>query len=267
MGRAIDTILAYATAGAAAAFPTALAATNGDSLQIRSFNDQKQAWVQAIIYSAGGGQLAQVKSPLMHDNVTGFTFQPGEVPSQFMLPPEYGISLQPNDNLSANGAIAAAGTITMGIVVYYEDVKGADAQLVNWADIKGMIKYTKSVQVQLGAIAVGAWTDTPITNTENQLHANKYYAVIGYQVDPAVDIIGFKGVATGNLRACGPGPVSSLDISEYFIALSEKSGRPCIPVFNSNDRQAFYVSAANHAAVAANGATVLPVVCELLREP
>lgn len=267
MGRALDTILAFSTQAAAAAFPTALAAASGDSLQIRSFNDQKKAWIQAAIYSGGGGTLAQIKSPLMHDNVTGLTWQPGEIPSQFMLPPEYGIHLQPNDTLIVNGAIAAAGTIVMGIVVYYEDVKGADAQLVNWEDIKGLIKYTKSVQVNLGAIAVGAWTDTPITNTENQLHANKYYAVLGYQVDPAVDIVGFKGVATGNMRACGPGPVSSLDISEYFLYLSQQSGRPCIPVFNSNDRAAFYVSAANHAAVAANAAAVFPIVCELTRQP
>lgn len=267
MGRAIDTILAFATEGAAAAFPVALAATNGDNLQIRSFNDQKSAWIQSVIYSAGGGALAQIKSPLMHDNNTGFTWQPGEVPSAFMLPPEYGVRLQPNDTIAANGAIAAAGTITMGIVVYYEDVKGAEGQFVNWADIRGTIKYTKSVQVQLGAIAVGAWTDTPITATENQLHANKYYAVLGYGVDPAVDIVGIKGVATGNMRACGPGPVSTLDISSYYIYLSEHSGRPCIPVFNANDRQAVYISAAHHAAVGAQGASVYPLVAELTREP
>lgn len=267
MGRAIDTILAFSTQAAASAFPTVLGTATGDSLQVRSFDRSKVATMQAIIYSAGGAQMAQVRSPLMHDNVTGLTFQPGEVPSLFMLPPAQGVRLRPVDTIVANGAIAAAGTIVMGIVNYYEDLDGADALLYSWADIKGLVKYTKSVQVQLGAIAVGAWTDTLLTATENQLHADEYYAILGYGVDPAIDIVGFKGTATGNLRICGPGPVSTLDISNYFIYLSEQTGRPCIPVFNSNDRTAFYVSAANHAAVAAQAAAVYPIVVQLTRKP
>ena len=267
MGRAVDTVLAFATAGAASPFPTTLAPATGDSLSVRSFNPARKAFLQSIIYSAGGGQKARVQSPLMHDNVTGLTFQPGEVPSQWMLPPEASVELRPTDTLSAFGAIAAAGTIVMGLVNYYEDIDGVSASLFNWAEVRGNIDYVKSFEVDLGAIAVGAWTDTLITATENQLHADKYYAVLGYEVNPAVDIVGFKGSATGNLRVCGPGPVSSLDIAEYFITASEKTGRPMIPVFNSNDRTAFYVSAANHAAVGGGAASVYPIVAQLSRRP
>lgn len=267
MGKAVDTVLAFATAGAASAFPTALAAAPGDNLSVRSFDSSKKAYIQSLIYSAGGGQLVRVQSPLMHDNVTGLTFQPGEVPSQFSLPGDLSVEIKPTDTIQASGAIAAAGTITLGIVNYYEDLDGADAKLYNWSDLRGMIRYVKSVQVQLGAIAVGAWTDTLFTATENQLHADEYYAILGYGVDPAVDIVGFKGSATGNLRICGPGPVSTLDISEYFIYMNERTKRPFIPVFNSNDRTAFYVSAANHAAVAAQAASVYPIVAQLTRRP
>lgn len=267
MGRAIDTVLAFATAGAASPFPTALAATTGDSLSVRSFDRTKKAYLQSVIYSAGGGQLGRVASPLMHDNVTGLTFEPAEVPANWELPPEGAVELRPTDTISAFGGIAAAGTIVMGLVNYYEDLDGADGKFFNWADIRGLVRYIKSFQVSLGAIAVGAWTDTLITTTENQLHADEYYAILGYQCSAAVDIVGFKGSATANLRVCGPGPVSSLDISEYFITFSEKSGRPCIPVFNANDRTAFYVSAAAHAALAANAESVFPIVAQLTRRP
>lgn len=268
MGRAIDTVLAFSTQAALSAFPTPLAPTTGDSLSIRSFDRTKKAYLQAVIYSSNAaGQKARVTSPLVHDNVTGLTWSPGEAPSQWMLPPEGAVELRTVDTLSVSGQCGAATTITMGLVNYYEDLDGADARLFSWSDIRGMIRYIKSVEVSLNAIAVGAWTDTPFTNTENQLHADEYYAILGYQVQPSVDIVGFKGSATGNLRVCGPGPVSSLDIAEYFITFSEKSGRPCIPVFNANDRTAFYVSAANHAAIAGGAAEVFPIVAQLTRRP
>ena len=43
-----------------------------------------------------------------------------------------------------------------------------------------------ALTAQLNAIAVGAWTDTLITATENQLHANASYAVLGYTVYPSL---------------------------------------------------------------------------------
>lgn len=263
MGHAVDTVLAFSTQAGASAFPTLLAAAPGDSLGVRAFPQTSKAWAHSLIYSAGGGQQFRIQSPLLHDNVSGLTFQPGEVPSLFMLPPEAGIELSPVDVLQLSGACAGATTITAGVVNYYEDVRGADAQLVHWRDIKDNIKYFKSFQVSLGAIAVGAWTDTLITTTDNQLHSDTDYAVLGYQVDPAVDIVGVKGAFTGNMRNCGPGPVQSIDIANYYLRMNEYWDKPYIPVFNANDRFAIYVSAANHAAVAANAASVYLMVAQL----
>lgn len=267
MGRAIDTVLAFSTQAAASGFPTALAATPGDSLTVRSFNRTSKTQLQSIIYSAGGGVKARVASPLMHDNVTGLTFQPAEVPSQFMLPPGAGVDLSPVDTITAQGQCAAATTITMALQIYYEDLDGVEARLFNWADVRSLIKYVKSVEVSLSAVAVGAWTDTPITNTENQLHADEYYAVLGWESNVAVDVIGFKGSATGNLRIAGPGTTETLDVSNYFVYIAERTGRPCIPVFNANDRTAFNVSAANHAALAGGAAECYPILAQLTRRP
>ena len=261
---AIDTVGAFSTQGAAAAFPTALAAVPGDSLAVRNFPTGQFAGVEAVIYSAGGGQKVRVQSPLLHDNVTGLTWQPGEVPAQFLVPRELQIAVQPLDQIQVQGAIAAAGTITGALQVYYDQLPGVAARLHSWGDISGNIKYIKSFEVDLLAVAVGAWTDTLFTATENQLHAGKDYAILGYDVNPAVDVVGFKGSFTGNLRICGPGPVSTLDITEYFIRMSELNAKPYIPVFNANDRFACYVSALNHAAIAGGAASVYPIVAELL---
>jgi hypothetical protein len=264
MGLAVDTILAFSTQAGAAAFPTALAATVGDSLTIRATVGESKAHIEAIITgSDAGGNKFRVTSPLLHDNVTGLTFKPGENPSPFLLPLETSLEVNEQDTLSAFGQCGAATTITMGIVVMYENLRGTAADLYRWSDIAPDIKTYKSVEVSGSAIAVGAWTDTSITATEDQLHADKSYAVIGYDVNPAVDIVGVKGVATGNLRMCGPGPNSSLRISDYFVAQSIENNMPYIPVFQANDRKAFFVSAANHAALGGGAYEVMLLVAEL----
>ncbi|MGH3971311.1 MAG: hypothetical protein ACRDTV_25220, partial [Mycobacterium sp.] len=230
---AIDTVGFFATEGAAAAFPTALAAVPGDSLSIRNFPNGQTAAMSALIYDAGGSERIRVVSPNLHDNQTGLTFEPLEKPAQFLLPQESAVNLVANDTLSLYGGIAAAGTITGAMQIYYSQLPGIQARLHSWGDISGNVRYFKSVEVDLGAIAVGAWTDTLITTTENQLHANKDYAVLGYQCSEAVDVVGVKGSATGNLRVCGPGASSTLDITEYFVFMSEMQKTPYIPVFNS----------------------------------
>lgn len=261
---AIDTIGVFSTQGAASPFPTALGAIPGDSLSVRNFPAGQYAQIEALVYSAGGGQRVRVVSPNLHDNQTGLTFEPAEVPAQFLVPQDASVQLQANDQLSVYGGIAAAGTITGALQVYYSQLPGISARLHSWGDISGNYKYIKSVEVDLNAIAVNAWSDTLITVTENQLHANKDYAVLGYQCSAAIDVVGVKGSATGNLRVCGPGATSTLDISEYFVYMSERNNLPYIPVFNSDDRFAFYVSALNHAAVAGGADHVYLILAELI---
>lgn len=261
---AIDTVAFFSTQGAAAAFPTALAAAPGDSLSIRNFAAGQSASMNALIYSAGGGERVRVVSPNMHDNQTGLTFEPAEVPAHFLIPQNGSVNVVANDTLSVYGGIAAAGTIAGAMQIYYSKLPGIDARLHSWGDISGNVRYYKSVEVDLAAIATGAWTDTLITTTENQLHANKDYAVLGYEVSAAIDVVGVKGSATGNLRVCGPGATSTIDTSEYFVYMSEKQNTPYIPVFNSDDRFAFYVSAFNHAAVAGAADHVYLVLAELI---
>lgn len=264
MGIAVDTILAFNTQAGAGAFPQALAAAPGDSLTIRSTNGQSKGHIEALICASNTtGQKFRITSPLLHDNVTGLTIFSAENPAPYLLPAEIAVDVSSQDTILAYGACAAATTITMGLVVAYDDLRGAQADLYRWSDLKGNVKSVKSVEVSLGAIAVGAWTDTLITATENQLHADSSYAVLGYDTNVGVDIVGVKGIATSNLRMCGPGPGSSLDISSYFVYQSEKSNRPYVPVFQANDRNSFYVSAANHAALGGGAAEVSLLVAEL----
>lgn len=261
---AIDTVAVYATEGAASAFPTALAAANGDSLTVRNFPAGQSAYLNDLVYSAGGAEKVRIVSPNLHDNQTGLTFEPANAPSRFLIPPGISVPLQANDTLTVDGGIAAAGTIVAGLQIYYTQLPAISQRLHMWGDIKGNIRFIKSVEVDLSAIAVGAWTDTLITATENQLHSNKDYAVLGYQCSQAVDLVGVKGSATGNLRVCGPGSTQTNDLTDYFVMMSEALSLPYIPVFNSDDRTAFYVSAFNNSAVTSGTAKAYLVMAELI---
>lgn len=263
-GKAIDTILAFSTQAGAGAFPQTLAATTGDSLVVRGTVGESKAHLMAAVFkSDAAGNEFRITSPLLHDNVTGLTFVAPENPTIFSVPEPTSVELNEQDTLVVQGQSGAATTITAGLVIYYDDLRGTDADLHHWSDIKDDIKFIKSVQVQLGAIAVGAWTDTLITATEDQLHADASYAVLGYTVSPAVALVGIKGVATGNLRACGPGFAQTLEISDYYIKMSQEHNMPYVPVFQANDRRAFFVSAADSVARANQAVTVSLVVAQL----
>jgi len=264
-GKAVDTVLVSATVAGASAFPTNLPATGvGDSLVVRGTVGESQAHLMAFITkSDAAGNEFRITSPLLHDPNTGLTLFAADNPAIFNVPEYTSVTLNEQDTLTVQGQAGAATTITAGLVIAYDDIRGTDAQLFRWHDIKDDIKFLKAVQVGLGAIAVGAWTDTLITNTENQLHANSSYAVLGYEVFPATALVGVKGIATGNLRMCGPGAAQTVSITDYFVEMSEYHQTPYIPVFQANDRFSFYVSAADSVARAANAVNVSLWVAEL----
>ena len=86
------------------------------------------------------------------------------------------------------------------------------------------------------------WTDTLLTTTDNLLRANTDYAILGYATDLLCGAVAFKGPDTSSVRVGGPGKVGHEFTDNYFVKLSNDTGRPNIPVFNSANAGASYVS-------------------------
>lgn len=264
---AIDTILydVHNATGAAIGVTNATVA-NGDSATVRYFPPTSPAYLEAISVQASGTRIARITSPLMHDNVTGLTFNTAEQPSSFLLPQEIGQPLNAGDTLTV-GLDAAATSDSLAVLFnYYTQLPGASARLVSWGDISGIVKSIKAMEVDCTTSAtIGQWSDTVITTTENQLHARTDYAVLGYASSVAVVAVAVKGQDTGNLRVGGPGVITAFDTTDYFVQMSNLHGRPHIPVFSADNRGSFYVStAANTASVATKTTLILAELTQQL---
>ncbi|HVD03181.1 MAG TPA: hypothetical protein VNF75_03475 [Candidatus Dormibacteraeota bacterium] len=248
MGLAIDTVLAEVTM-ATAAVSAAMTPATGDSFTVRSFAATDRGILEQLITKAAHTMTLNVKSPMFHDNVEGIQVISAQAPGVHDLPQDVGQPLTPQDTLSVIGFGTASDVLVALMVNYYTNLLGASARLHNWGDLAGNIKSMKVLEVACTSNATaGQWEDTVITTTENLLHANTDYAVLGYLTDVAVAAVGIKGQETGNLRICGPATVLTQDTTDYFIRQALRSGRPHIPVFNSANAGSVYASCCDSAA-------------------
>lgn len=254
MGLAFDAVLCEATlaaAGTAAASTTA----SGDSLAVRNFAPTDSAYLEQIILAGPDATSIGVKSPLFHDNVEGILLTPGESPSVYSMPAQAEQPLRPQDQLTVTlGASAASAAIGV-LLNYYTNLPGAAARLHSWADIMPLVKNIKAIKVACTSSAtIGAWSDTVSTTTEDLTHANTDYAVLGFSSNVDLGAMAIKGIDTGNLRCACPGTTSEFPTTEFFVRLSDKTGRPHIPVFNSANKNNTFVS------VCAGAASVVATV-------
>lgn len=244
MPLAIDTVGLYLTNGTTVAETlTDVSVSSGDSLSVRNFVPPATARLEAVFVDGTSKDQTRILSPKFHDNVTGITYGPAEQPAQFLMPRVTGQMLTPSDTLVVKTGAAASSSSIVALLNYYSDLPGSAARLHMWGDISGLQKSYKTWEVDVTTSAtIGTWEDTLINTTDSQFHAGSDYAILGFQLDTAVACVGVKGQETGNLRICAPGTTDTLDISEYFVTMSDRHGTPHIPVFNADNKGSFYVS-------------------------
>ena len=262
MGVAFDTV-AFSAANPTATFGTvAPTVASGDSFTVRAYPVQTAlARLFRVIRQGVTTGGVRVLSPLLHDNVRGITILTTETPAVFAFPREVQQILRPQDTLVVQLSGGAAETDAGALLIYYSDLPGASARLYSPADIGPRIKSIKPLEVDFTTVVAGTgWLDTVITATEDLTHANTDYAVLGYTCDTACTAVGIKGIDTSNLRVCGPGSTSSLVTGDYFWENSVRENLPMIPVFNSANKGATFVSAF---AVAAAATKVILNLAEL----
>lgn len=260
---------------AIASFQTTVASTlaagvmaTGDSATVRNFPNTAHACIVDVGYDdVTSPQAWRVRSPLLHDNVRGIQFTPGVTTPSSLLP---GFALQevePQDQLTFELSTAAGTGKALAILsLYYSQLPGAMSRLYSPGDIGPLVDNIKPVYVAVGSGAntAGQWFDQVITTTENLLHANTDYAVLGMILDVAVAGLAIRGADTGNLRCFVPGGTNNPYGAQYFWRKSLETGLPLIPVINAANAGSTFFSVISSAATAA-ASTGQIILAELSR--
>jgi hypothetical protein len=238
MGLAMEMISGRATAPSSTL--TALTMAAGNSLTIRNTaltTDIRLIEMWALNNAAG---IFRVRSPKLHDNVQGIRYRIDAADAVALMPEGSWQKLTPQDTLIAEiSGSAVGGQIEQGqMLIWYSDLPGSNARLVNWADIVNRIVNYIPVEVAITPGSAGGYSgQVAINSTFDLLQANTDYALLGGVVDVKCAAVRVQSPDFANFGVGFPGFLPFRNhTAEWFKALNQALGVPCIPVFNSANK-------------------------------
>lgn len=233
--------------------PTAFAAmgnNTGNSNIIRAASATSKVHLLTAWGNATGQAInVRARSPLLHDNQQGLRFHIQVDNVNCLLDPKMPTRLYTQDTLLIESqsivADAATNVHMFSMLVFYEDLPGISANLVSPEYLMSKRETTMASENTLATTTTGDYGgEEAITIELNQFKANTWYALSGYTCDVNAGTIRYRGVDTGNLGVGGPANADDgFFTMNFFVWLAERSGKPCIPVFNSANAGAVLIDA------------------------
>lgn len=236
MGKALIVDAGVATVAAGPVL-TAVTAGAGSTFTVRNSSFTNNIYLlDTWRESAHKGEL-QITSPKIVPVSNGIRFQTPTGLADFLLPGPPFQSLTPQDNLTISDNGTAADVDLIAIQSYYEDLPGIEMNLKMPGDIAGQTDFVFAWPVAVTTSGTaGAQGSTVITATIDSSSANLWYALLGYVVDVAVGCVGLSGVDTSQSFIGGPGDIDPRFTRQYFADLSNRTGLPCVPLFNASNK-------------------------------
>jgi hypothetical protein len=243
------------------AFADALTANSGDSLSVANYGAGSARVLEAwAIDNASVLEISWLytRPEATHDQqrgvrrmIPGTTY--GAVAARGALPVLAGfetIDVFKSDTATINVSGTAADNVVMSYVIEYDDLPGASAMFINAGQLQGMQKSALGIRVDAVASGTaGAYGATRAINADDdRLHANTWYAILGWTTQIAVTTISLIGPDWGGQRIGGPAGVMMQMSDTWFLDQSLKWGKPLIPCFNSNNKGNILVQVADDAA-------------------
>jgi hypothetical protein len=243
MGKVLQMTTGFVTAPGATLTPWTMAA--GDTLAVRSLAPGAKAHLVNVWADNQATGSVKLSSPLFHDDVTGIT---AAVPAATVLPllPQFmGQELFTQDVLTArqSGSAVAGDIESASYLIYYDDVLGGAANLKTPQEVFSRKKNLMTVYNTLALGILGGYSGEETIIAEiNNWKPNTDYALLGYNVNVDCCSVGWRGDATSNFRLGGPGNSTFKDLTaNWFVYLSQMTGRPCIPVFNTSSNASILI--------------------------
>lgn len=235
MGQALELLTGFVTAPSTTL--TALTMASGNSLTVRNAAaESKVSLVQLWADNQSAGIL-RLRSPQLHDNVEGLRFRVVASEVDPLLPSGALQPLRAQDPLVAelSGSATAGDIETACILIHYADLPGVSGRFIDPVALAERVVNVLTVENSIATGTAGGYSGEEAINAEfGLLKANKDYALLGYHVSAECAAVRYRGVDLGNLGLGGPGNDTDKHITgRWFIHLSEATGLPLIPVFNS----------------------------------
>lgn len=241
-------------------FADSLTANSGDSLSVANFNAGGARVLEAwAIDNASVAELSWVytRPEATHDQQRGLRVMiPGTTYGAVaargalnVLPGADVINLFKSDAATINISGTASDNVVMSFVTEYDDLPGASAIFLNPGQLQALHK--SSVGIRCDAVAsgtAGAYGATRAINADDdRLHANTWYALLGWSTQIAVTTVSLIGPDWGGQRIGGPAGVLQQSSNTWFLDQSLKWNKALIPCFNSNNKGNILVQVADDA--------------------
>lgn len=250
----------------------ALAPGTGDSATFFNVPQGSQAYLAEIWGVDDASPCAiSLTATRFHDQVRGIV---AELPDGATLAPANRASLLspsgvdqpifPSDVLTVQANGTAADNVNVTIVAYYRDIPGIAASLASAGLVRARAGNLVGIQTSLTP-GSGDWGASVALNaSDNRLHANTYYAVLGFTAQAPLAAVAVQGIDTGNLRVGFPVLALPEHDAYGFLDLADAYDAALVPIINSNNAGNTLLQAADPAA----GATAVTVMlAELGRDP
>lgn len=240
MGKGMQVISGFVTAPSTTL--TAWTMASGDTLAIRNTPEGNPIHLLNAWCDNQAAGFLRIRSALLHDNVVGITA--GIMASEVLplMPMGMGQTLKPQDLLTVeqSGSATASDIESGSLLVYYNELPGADARLSTYGQIVNRIESYMYVTNTLASGTAGGYSGEEAINAEvDQWKANRDYALLGYLTGVECGTIGWRGPDTSNLRVGGPGNELQRDVTaNWFVTLSMATGLACIPIINAANKAA-----------------------------
>lgn len=238
----LDTIGFQATAPGASA---AAAAVPGDSLTVKNARAGSEVALITVCGLLNTTGYQQVTAPSFSDTTRGIRGVLTFGASQPIMPIGQYQALQAQETLSVTiQGSAGAGVIEQGwMAVWYADLPGQDGRYLTEAEVDAKTVRFVTVQATINALAAGGWSGSELITAESDLlRANTDYALLGITSAVPVCAIGVRAPDWANARVAVPGMNTRNDYTQsWFTRLSNFTGYPCIPVFNSANKNNIFI--------------------------
>lgn len=266
MPRAIVLTSASKASTSGGTFADTLSANSGDSLSVANFQNGKAHFIEMWGNDATSvmeGQIIYTRPQSTHDQSHGFRFQnasllagqAAKVGAQEYLPGNVGFQLFKSDTATIQVTSTASDQVMVSYNILYDDLPGASGVFISPAQAAQLQNSIVGINVAAVTSSTrGAYGASRAFNADDaRLHANTWYAIIGYTLQTPICTVSLIGPDWGGQRIGGPGDPLTFRTGAWFMDQSVKWNLPLIPCFNSNNVGNVLVALADVAASATPG--------------